>query len=136
MLIVSTNKSCNVLKLLKGICLLTDFLTEYLSGNRIWLRCSANLSTTQLIFSQIQRLRTSKTAFATYICKNLKLAMKNQYCKVGATTPIADGRHAIHLLEYQYQNFMEKASQINDAKLVEFFELKAQKIKKILENLA
>ncbi len=62
--------------------------------------------------------------------------MENQYCKVGTTTPIASGRHAIHLLEYQYQNFLEKASNnINDAKLGEFFELKAEKIKKILENL-
>lgn len=46
-----------------------------------------------------------------------------------------DGRQAIHLLEYQYQNFMDRASSINDAKLVEYFELKAQKIKKVLENL-
>ncbi|VAW14771.1 hypothetical protein MNBD_BACTEROID03-1293 [hydrothermal vent metagenome] len=62
--------------------------------------------------------------------------MENQYCKVGATTPITYGRHAIQLLEYQYQNFLEKASNnINDAKLGEFFELKAQKLKKILANL-
>ena len=61
--------------------------------------------------------------------------MENQYCKVGAVTPLSNGRQAIHLLEYQYQNFMEKAANMNDAKLVEFFELKAQKIKKILENL-
>jgi hypothetical protein len=61
--------------------------------------------------------------------------MENQYCKVGAVTPIASNRQAIHLLEYQYQNFVEKASNINDAKLMEFFELKAEKIKKVLENL-
>ena len=61
--------------------------------------------------------------------------MENQYCKVGTVTPLINGRQAIHLLEYQYQNFMEKAASMNDAKLVEFFELKAQKIKKILENL-
>lgn len=61
--------------------------------------------------------------------------MENQYCKVGAVTPITNGRQAIHLLEYQYQNFMDKASSINDAKLVEYFETKAQKIKKVLENL-
>lgn len=61
--------------------------------------------------------------------------MENQYCKVGAVTPIAADRNMIHLLEYQYQNFLEKASNINDAKLVEFFELKATKIKRVLENL-
>lgn len=61
--------------------------------------------------------------------------MENQYCKVGTVTPMTSGRQAIHLLEYQYQNFLDKASTINDAKLVEFFESKAQKVQKILENL-
>jgi hypothetical protein len=61
--------------------------------------------------------------------------MKNQYCKVGAVTPMSNGIQAVHLLEYQYQNFIERASNINDAKLVEFFEGKAQKIKKTLESL-
>ncbi len=61
--------------------------------------------------------------------------MEKQYCRVGAVTPMSNGRQAVHLLEYQYQNFMERASNINDAKLVEYFEVKAQKIKKILENL-
>jgi len=61
--------------------------------------------------------------------------MEKQYCKVGAVTPMSSGRQAVHLLEYQYQNFMDRASSINDAKLVEYFEGKAQKIKKVLENL-
>lgn len=61
--------------------------------------------------------------------------MENQYCKVGSVTPINHGRQAVHLLEYQYQNFMERASSINDENLVEYFELKAQKIKRVLENL-
>jgi putative alpha-1,2-mannosidase len=61
--------------------------------------------------------------------------MENQYCKVGAITPLTNNRQAIHLLEYQYQNFIHKASNINDAKLVEFFESKAKKVQKILENL-
>lgn len=61
--------------------------------------------------------------------------MENQYCKVGAVTPLTNGRQAIHLLEFQYENFMNRASTINDAQLGEYFELKAQKIKKILENL-
>ena len=63
--------------------------------------------------------------------------MENQYCRVGAVTPIDQGRQAIALLEYQYQNFMEKAANLEyaDTKLGEFFELKALKIKKVLENL-
>jgi len=61
--------------------------------------------------------------------------MKNQNCRIGAVTPIALNSSSIHLLEYQYQKFIERASNINDAKLVEYFELKAQKIKKILEEL-
>jgi hypothetical protein len=61
--------------------------------------------------------------------------MENQYCKVGAVTPMTSGRQTIHHLEYQYQNFMDKASNISDAKLVEFFESKAQKVQRILENL-
>lgn len=63
--------------------------------------------------------------------------MEKQYCKVGQVTPIAANRNAITLLEYQYQNFLDKASNLEytDAKLVEFFEHKAQKIQKMLENM-
>ncbi|MEX0291335.1 MAG: hypothetical protein AB3N14_19685 [Flavobacteriaceae bacterium] len=62
--------------------------------------------------------------------------MENQYCRVGAVTPITTGRQAVALLEFQYQNFIEKASMDNaDAKLREFFEQKALKIQKMLENL-
>ncbi len=61
--------------------------------------------------------------------------MEKQYCRVGAVTPLSNGQQAVHLLEYQYQNFMERASSINDANLVEYFEVKAQKIKKTLESL-
>ena len=61
--------------------------------------------------------------------------MENQYCKVGAVTPLNNGSQAIQVLEYQYQKFLERASSINDAKLVEYFEIKAQKIQKVLENL-
>ncbi|PKA97144.1 hypothetical protein B0O79_0792 [Flavobacteriaceae bacterium MAR_2009_75] len=63
--------------------------------------------------------------------------MENQYCKVGQVTPIAANRNAINVLEHQYQIFLEKASNLEytDAKLVEFFEQKAQKIKKVLENM-
>lgn len=63
--------------------------------------------------------------------------MENQYCKVGAVTPIDQGRQAIALLEFRYQSFLEKAANMeySDAKLREFFEQKALKIKKVLENL-
>lgn len=63
--------------------------------------------------------------------------MENQYCKVGSVTPLTANRNAISLLEYQYQNFLDKASNMEytDAKLVDFFEQKAQKIQKILENM-
>ena len=63
--------------------------------------------------------------------------MENQYCKVGTVTPIASHGNVIALLELQYQNFMDKARNMEytDSKLVEFFELKALKIKKALENL-
>lgn len=63
--------------------------------------------------------------------------MENQYCKVGTVTPITNGRDTVTFLEYQYQSFMEKAANIqySDTKLREFFEQKALKVKKMLENL-
>ncbi|RKR12361.1 hypothetical protein CLV91_2487 [Maribacter vaceletii] len=62
--------------------------------------------------------------------------MNKQYCKVGSSTPLGNGSKTISLLEYQYQNFIEKANLNNtDSKLGEFFNLKAQKIKKDLEKL-
>lgn len=78
-----------------------------------------------------------KILFARIFGRTNYKTMENQYCKVGAVTPIAANRNAIHLLEYQYQNFLDKASNLEytDAKLIEFFEHKAQKIKKVLENL-
>ena len=50
---------------------------------------------------------------------------------------MSTGRQAITLLEYQYQSFMEKASNIKyrNTNLGEFFEQKAQKIEKMLEEL-
>lgn len=63
--------------------------------------------------------------------------MEKQYCKVGSTNSLGTGSQTISLLEYQYQSFMEKASSIkySESKLGDFFELKAKKIKKDLENL-
>ncbi len=60
--------------------------------------------------------------------------MEKQYCKVGTVTPMTSGRQAIAILEYQYQNFLEKASN-SDAQLKEYFEQKAQKLNKVLESL-
>lgn len=63
--------------------------------------------------------------------------MEKQHCKVGTVTPIAAQPNAITMLEYQYQNFMDKASNIqySNTKLGEFFELKARKIQKTIEEL-
>jgi len=63
--------------------------------------------------------------------------MEKQYCKVGTVTPIAAKADAITMLEYQYQNFLDKASNIqySNTKLGEFFENKARKIQKALEEL-
>ncbi|TLP80458.1 hypothetical protein [Maribacter sp. ACAM166] len=62
--------------------------------------------------------------------------MEKQYCKVGSVKPIAANADIITLLEYQYQNFLDKATTMQtNSKLGEFFEQKAQKIKKTLENL-
>jgi len=63
--------------------------------------------------------------------------MEKQYCRVGSVTPMSTGRQAITLLEYQYQSFMEKASNIKyqNTNLGEYFERKAQKIQKMLEEL-
>ncbi|MGX1929586.1 hypothetical protein [Flagellimonas sp. 2504JD4-2] len=64
--------------------------------------------------------------------------MKNQYCKVGAVTPITSGNQAVTVLEFRYRNFIEKAADATyiDTNLGEFFKKKAQNIKKILEDLS
>ena len=64
--------------------------------------------------------------------------MENQYCKVGSVYPNEQAdQNELSLLEYQYQNFMDKATskKYSDTKLAEFFELKATKIQKIIQNL-
>ncbi len=65
------------------------------------------------------------------------MTMDNQYCKVGAITPITSGQKALAQIEYQYQNFLNKASDFKttDDKLAAFFELKARKLEKLLESL-
>lgn len=68
---------------------------------------------------------------------NKLLTMEKQYCKVGTVTPITNGAQAISMLEYSYQNFLNKASSTKsaDKNLADFFESKAIKIKQTLENL-
>tara|TARA_R110002051_G_scaffold56554_2_gene105233 strand:- start:11306 stop:11497 length:192 start_codon:yes stop_codon:yes gene_type:complete len=62
--------------------------------------------------------------------------MDKQYCRVGSVTPIAANADIITMLEYQYENFLDKASNLqSNNQLGEFFEKKAQKIKKILDGL-
>lgn len=64
--------------------------------------------------------------------------MKNQYCKVGAVTPITNISQPAIVLEVMYNNFLEKAANVSgvDSKLGEFFTRKAQSLKKTLESLA
>ncbi|MGB2759818.1 MAG: hypothetical protein ACSHXG_05605 [Maribacter stanieri] len=62
--------------------------------------------------------------------------MNKQYCKVGSVTPMDANTDIISLLEYQYQTFLEKASSMqSNAQFGDFFEQKAQKIKRTLEGL-
>lgn len=63
--------------------------------------------------------------------------MEKQHCRVGSITALTDGEKAIALLEYQYEIFIRKAADLEYAntKLGEFFEQKALKIQKTLENL-
>ncbi|PRX54027.1 hypothetical protein [Flagellimonas meridianipacifica] len=64
--------------------------------------------------------------------------MHNQYCKVGTVTPITSGNHAINVLRFRYQSFMEKASDATyiNTNLGEFFNRKAQELKKVLDSLS
>lgn len=63
--------------------------------------------------------------------------MEKQYCRVGTVTPITGENHSISVLQHRYENFLRKAMDTNymDTTLGEFFERKAQSIKKILEDL-
>lgn len=69
--------------------------------------------------------------------KNKTLAMKNQYCKVGTTTPLTNEENMISLLERRYNSFIEMAAQIGNSntKLAEFLQVKATKTRKTLEKL-
>jgi hypothetical protein len=62
--------------------------------------------------------------------------MSKQYCKVGASHSPSSGNEGLHLLENQYQFFLRKAEEAvqNQNELKDFFELKAQKIKRLLQD--
>ncbi len=64
--------------------------------------------------------------------------MNKQYCRVGSATAITKEGEGLAILEYQYKNFIAKASQIKYAntQLGEFFESKASKIRKTLEDIS
>lgn len=63
--------------------------------------------------------------------------MEKQYCRVGTSTPITPNKDTLALLEYRYRDFLDKASidGSHNESLREFFEHKAQKIKRLLESL-
>ncbi|MBU2996904.1 hypothetical protein KO500_10680 [Cellulophaga baltica] len=63
--------------------------------------------------------------------------MKNQYCKVGAVQPINSEAQSIKRIENLLQNFTNKSSNLKYAntKLGEFFQSKAEKFEKLLNDL-
>lgn len=63
--------------------------------------------------------------------------MEKQNCRVGTSKAITNEEHFIAFLENQYQNFAEKATNMkySGTKLGDFFEQKAQKLQKTLENV-
>lgn len=62
--------------------------------------------------------------------------MEKQYCKVGSTTPLAAKADPVSLMEYQYRLFLENAGKMKNTRLGDFFESKANKIKKNLEGIS
>ncbi|MBT8204963.1 MAG: hypothetical protein KJP14_09940 [Eudoraea sp.] len=60
--------------------------------------------------------------------------MKTQFCKIGATNSHTQkGNTNISMLN-QYQIFLRRALEYRGKPLQKFFELKARKIKRILES--
>ncbi len=65
------------------------------------------------------------------------MTMSKQYCKVGTITPLEGAQNTLQILKWQYANFVNKANaDSQDHNLAEFFQSKAKKIKKSLEDLA
>ena len=63
--------------------------------------------------------------------------MENQYCRVGATSPVASGDKGIQWLEHQYRYFEQKAAETaqGESRLRDFFENKARQLERMLQNL-
>jgi hypothetical protein len=63
--------------------------------------------------------------------------MEKQYCKIGEVKSLNNKEQSAVLVEYLYQNPMDKAGNIQKAntKLKEFVGSKAQKIQKLLKEL-
>lgn len=64
--------------------------------------------------------------------------MLNQNCRVGNITPIEGLNEAFSILESRYQHFTEMAAKSlsKDPIRGEFFQAKANSLKKVLEDLA
>ncbi|MDG1572286.1 hypothetical protein OZ410_08165 [Robiginitalea sp. M366] len=63
--------------------------------------------------------------------------MNQQFCKVGASHPLAEGRKGIALLQNQYRYFRERAAEVktSNAQFGNFLELKARKVERLLNSL-
>ncbi len=66
-----------------------------------------------------------------------KITMKNQNCKVGATTHISSGSNGPVRVEIFYKSFAAMASdtQYAGTQMGDFFDRKARGLKKIMEEL-
>jgi len=62
--------------------------------------------------------------------------MEKQHCKVGSINPIGSGSQELQLLRHQLQHFNQKAVEAaqKNSSLKDFFERKAQKIQKMLQQ--
>ncbi len=63
--------------------------------------------------------------------------MENQHCKVGATHALDTGVNGLDLLQNQLRHFNQKAAEASrtGSAMKEFFEQKARKIQKLLQDL-
>ena len=62
--------------------------------------------------------------------------MEKQHCKVGATHTLDSGVNGLDLLEDQLRHFNQKAAEAarTGSAMKDFFEQKAQKIQKLLQD--
>ncbi len=63
--------------------------------------------------------------------------MEKQHCRVGTTHSLDTGVNALDLLENQLRHFNQKAAEASrtGSAMKEFFEQKARKIQKMLQDL-